>query len=417
MEHFNALEVRTRCVEWIRKWFAQNGPDCNAVLGISGGKDSTIAAALCVEALGKDRVIGVLMPNGNQKDIDDAFAVCAALGIQYIIAPIGGAYNSIEIAANKIHRRTEDFTFCMGALTPTEQARINLAPRLRMATLYYVSQSLNGRVCNTSNASEIYVGYSTRYGDGAGDFAPLAGLLSDEVMAIGDTYECLPHGLVHKAPADGLTGKTDEDILGFTYAELNHYLRTGECDSGTAAKIDALHQKNLFKQRPMPAFYYWCLPVDMGIHNLLCAAANCTMKNRRCADCPIEVTCKANSNYLIDQLASGLQTMQEALRGSDDKVRHAEYEKRLLIDKVFNITRQRDAAIADLKYAETCTAAMESLLTAYIYPDCSVGLYYSLVNALENITLWQHKDIWWGDRDQLLHDPNNEKGTNTNDQA
>ena len=256
MEHFNALEVRTRCVEWLRKWFAQNGPDCNAVLGISGGKDSTIAAALCVEALGKDRVIGVLMPNGNQKDIDDAFAVCAALRIQYIIAPIGGAYNSIEIAANKIHRRTEDFTFYMGALTPTEQARINLAPRLRMATLYYVSQSLNGRVCNTSNASEIYVGYSTRYGDGAGDFAPLAGLLSDEVMAIGDTYECLPHGLVHKAPADGLTGKTDEDILGFTYAELNHYLRTGECGSDTAAKIDALHQKNLFKQLPMPAFYY-----------------------------------------------------------------------------------------------------------------------------------------------------------------
>ena len=257
MEHFNALEVRARCVEWIRKWFAQNGPDCNAVLGISGGKDSTIAAALCVEALGKDRVIGVLMPNGDQKDIDDAYAVCEALDIRYVEANIRNTFNAVCSSVLPVFVRREGQHHYRGAFIPSDQARINLAPRLRMTTLYYVSQSMNGRVCNTSNASEIYVGYSTRYGDGAGDFAPLAGLLSDEVIAIGDTYDCLPHGLVHKAPADGLTGKTDEDILGFTYAELNHYLRTGECgNSAVAAKIDALHQKNLFKQLPMPAFYY-----------------------------------------------------------------------------------------------------------------------------------------------------------------
>lgn len=257
MDNFDALQIRARCVEWIRKWFAKNGPDCNAVLGISGGKDSTIAAALCVEALGKDRVIGVIMPNGEQKDIDDAYAVCEALGIRYIVAPIGLAYNAVRHACLAIRRRVGEHDLYTGAFISSDQARVNLAPRLRMATLYYVSQSMNGRVCNTSNASEIYIGYSTRYGDSAGDFAPLAGLLSDEVIAIGDTYDCLPHELVHKAPADGLTGSTDEDVFGFTYAELNHYLRTGECgNSAVAAKIEAMHQKNLFKQRPMPMFYH-----------------------------------------------------------------------------------------------------------------------------------------------------------------
>lgn len=256
MDSFDALQIRARCVEWIRKWFAKNGPDCNAVLGISGGKDSTIAAALCVEALGKDRVTGVIMPNGEQKDIDDAFAVCEVLGIQYIVAPIGLTYNAVCNACWTLMRRFYGYESYQGGFLPSHQAKINLAPRLRMATLYYVSQSMNGRVCNTSNASEIYIGYSTRYGDSAGDFAPLAGLLSDEVVAIGDTYECLPHGLVHKAPADGLTGHTDEDVFGFTYAELNQYLRTGECgNSAVAAKIEALHQKNLFKQMLMPTFY------------------------------------------------------------------------------------------------------------------------------------------------------------------
>lgn len=240
---FDAEKVKKDCVEWIRDWFNANGPDCNAVIGISGGKDSTIVAGLCVEALGKDRVIGVMMPNGHQEDFLDAAEVIEALDIRPYCVNIQDAVESI---LGRIH-------------TPviTDQTKINLPPRIRMATLYAISQSVNGRVANTCNLSEDYVGYSTRWGDSVGDFAPLANLTSDEVIAIGDTMENLPQRLVHKTPSDGLCGKTDEDNFGFTYAELNKYIRTGEWeDYSVKEKIDRLHERNQFKMRPIPVFEY-----------------------------------------------------------------------------------------------------------------------------------------------------------------
>lgn len=250
MANFNAVQVKNDCVAWIRDWFEHNGPDCNAVIGISGGKDSSIVAALCVEALGKDRVIGVLMPSYMQSDIDDAYNLCEHLDIKYIVCNIGHAVdtvlNSINFGMN--HNST------MKHFVVTSQTRINLPPRIRMATLYAVSQSVNGRVANTCNLSEDYIGYSTRWGDSVGDFAPLASLTSDEVIAIGEVCN-LPDELTHKIPADGLCGKTDEDNFGFTYAVLNKYIRTGICeDEEVKAKIDAMHEKNLFKLMPIPTF-------------------------------------------------------------------------------------------------------------------------------------------------------------------
>lgn len=238
---FDAVKVKNDCVQWIRDWFEENGPGCCAVVGISGGKDSSVVAALCVEALGKDNVIGVLMPNGTQSDIDYSVELVDFLKIPNITINIAEGVSGI----------LNNLKECIGI---SEQTRINLPPRIRMTTLYAVSQSLNGRVANTCNLSEDYVGYSTRWGDSVGDFSPLANLTSDEVVAIGDACG-LPYELTHKVPSDGLCGKTDEDNLGFTYEVLNKYILTGECeDEAIKAKIDEKHQKNLFKLQPIPTF-------------------------------------------------------------------------------------------------------------------------------------------------------------------
>lgn len=240
---FDALKVKDACVQWIRDWFEENGPGCNAVLGISGGKDSSVCAALCAEALGKDRVIGVTMPNGVQPDIDDSFRLIDHLGIKRYNVNIGAAFDALlsEVEDKLGHEASR-------------QTRINMAPRLRMTALYAISQSNNGRVVNTCNLSEDWVGYSTRYGDAAGDFSPLGGLTVQEVVAIGKIMG-LPLDLVEKVPSDGLTGLTDEDNLGFTYAVLDQYIRTGVCeDPDTKARIDHKHVTNLFKLKPIPHF-------------------------------------------------------------------------------------------------------------------------------------------------------------------
>ena len=240
---FEPLKVKDACVRWIRDWFEQNGPGCNAVLGISGGKDSSVCAALCAEALGADRVIGVTMPNGEQLDIDDSFRLIAHLGIRKYNVNIGPAF---EALMTEVEER-------LGG-PASKQTRINMAPRLRMTALYAISQSNNGRVVNTCNLSEDWVGYSTRYGDAAGDFSPLGGLTVQEVVAIGKVLG-LPTDLVEKAPSDGLTGLTDEDNLGFSYAVLDKYIRTGICeDLQTKALIDHKHVTNLFKLKPIPHF-------------------------------------------------------------------------------------------------------------------------------------------------------------------
>ena len=238
---FNAEKVKNECVAWIRDFFEKNGKDCNAVLGISGGKDSSVVAALCVEALGRDRVIGVLMPCGEQGDIDCAYALVNHLGIRHFVVNIKDAVDGLCSAMP-------------ADLVLSTQTKNNLPPRIRMATVYAISQSCNGRVANTCNLSEDWVGYSTRYGDAAGDFSPLSRLTVAEVKAIGHVLG-LPAELVEKVPIDGLCGKTDEDNLGFTYAELDRYIRTGEIeDEAKRARIDMLHERNLFKLQLMPCF-------------------------------------------------------------------------------------------------------------------------------------------------------------------
>ena len=216
---FDAKRVKNECVQWIRDWFEENGKGCNAIVGISGGKDSSVVAALCVEALGKDRVIGVLMPNGWQGDINVAIDLCKVLDIVYHTVDIHGAYDSIR---REVKGELNDLW--------SFQASTNLPARLRMCVLYAMAQNLNGRVANTCNLSEDWVGYSTRYGDSVGDFSPLSNLTVTEVKKVG--YECgLSGWFIEKTPIDGLCGKTDEDNLGFSYAVLDRYIRTGEIES------------------------------------------------------------------------------------------------------------------------------------------------------------------------------------------
>ncbi len=241
MATFNAKKIKDECVLWIQNFFEQHGKGCNAVVGISGGKDSSIAAALCVEALGKDRVIGVLMPKGEQHDIDMAYLLVEHLGIKHYVVNIKNAVDGI---LNNFPKE----------LTMTEQAQNNLPPRIRMSTLYAISQCCNGRVCNTCNLSEDWVGYSTRYGDSVGDFSPLSHLTVTEVKEIGRLLN-LPAVLVDKVPIDGLCGKTDEENLGFTYDELDRYIRTGFIeDREKKERIDRMHKMNLFKLQLMPCF-------------------------------------------------------------------------------------------------------------------------------------------------------------------
>ena len=236
---FDAKKTKEACVKWIRDFFEANGKDCNAVVGISGGKDSSIVAALCVEALGADRVIGVLMPNGEQADIDMAKLLVNHLGIRHYIINVKDAVDGI------IHALPFE---------TTAQTRNNVPARVRMATLYAVSQSHNGRVANTCNLSEDWVGYSTRYGDAAGDFSPCSHLTVHEMKRVGRELG-LPDVLVDKVPIDGLCGKTDEDNLGFTYAELDRYIRTGEIDNlQSKQRIDRFHKMNRFKLEMMPSF-------------------------------------------------------------------------------------------------------------------------------------------------------------------
>lgn len=238
---FNPEKAANGCIEWIRRWFDENGKGCSAVLGISGGKDSSVAAALCAKALGAERVIGVLMPQGEQFDIDYSHELCEILGIRKIEVNIGDTVEALRAAL---------------PFEPSVQTVTNIPPRIRMAVLYAVSQTHNGRVANTCNLSEDWVGYATRYGDGAGDFGPISHFTVQEVKAIG-RYLGLPEKFVEKPPLDGLCGKTDEDNLGFTYAVLDAYIREGiEPPADIKDKIDRLHRINQFKLRYFDTFLY-----------------------------------------------------------------------------------------------------------------------------------------------------------------
>lgn len=240
---FDAHKVKDEIIQWIRTYFERQPSAKGAVIGISGGKDSTVVAKLLVEAIGADRVYGVLMPNGHQADIDDSIRVCNVLGIGYKTVNIGHAFDSLVHSME--YGWYEDIS---------EQAKINIAPRLRMTTLYAIGQSLGYRVAGTGNKSEAYVGYCTKWGDTAHDFNPIADLTKEQVVAVGDALG-LPYDLVHKTPSDGLTGKTDEDNLGFTYEQVAEVIENGDIEDEVAYdKIRKAYLGSRHKFAPIPRY-------------------------------------------------------------------------------------------------------------------------------------------------------------------
>lgn len=241
---FDAKVAHDIIIDWIKGWFKdKNGP---AVLGISGGKDSTICAALLAEALGPENVIGVQMPNGVQADISDSDKVFEVTGIKKVTVNIGEAYEALTRNIRTAAKTGEEF--------PNSLYSTNTPARIRMTTLYGVAALNHGFVCNTCNLSEDYVGYSTKFGDSAGDFSLLNKLTVTEVRAIGD-YMKLPQELVHKAPSDGMCGKTDEDNLGFTYESLDLYIRGGLPFKAIEVQNKVIQMHNnintLYKLHPM----------------------------------------------------------------------------------------------------------------------------------------------------------------------
>lgn len=263
----NAKQKTETCIEWIKDYFKDN-PDGKAIIGISGGKDSTIAAALCVEALGADRVIGVMMSNGVQPDINDSEEVCRILDIRGLRVNMLKAFTSIcdQIDYN--------YGYTLGSTADNNMVKTNLPARLRMATLYAVAALYpNSRVVNTCNRSEDYIGYSTKYGDAAGDFSPLGNLTVREVLEIGDELG-LPEHLVHKAPSDGMCGKTDEENIGFTYKELDDYiLGTGPVSDTVVNRIIDMHNTSRHKFLPIPTYdphiyEWWELKQSKGCRGL-----------------------------------------------------------------------------------------------------------------------------------------------------
>lgn len=248
---FDAAKTAQELIQWTKDYFAQAGPDTKAILGMSGGKDSTVSAAVLAKALGPDRVIGVSMPQGSQS-LNEADNICSKMGIKMYTVNIGKACQEL---INAISDAGEDLT----------KASIqNIPPRVRMATLYAIGQTNNARVVNTCNLSEDYIGYATKFGDGAGDFSLLANLTVTEVLAIGD-HLGVPYEWVHKTPDDGLPHSCpDEEKIGFTYAELDIYIRTGKAPEGfvhgneseglKVDKIDRMHKANLHKLQLMPSF-------------------------------------------------------------------------------------------------------------------------------------------------------------------
>ena len=243
---FDAAAVRDRLVELIRKT-AREGGFSRVVLGISGGKDSTVTAALCARALGKENVYGVMLPDGEQKDISDSRAVCEALGIQKRTVNIGAIHEALKAVTDQNGSAASEGEF---SVAYSRASDINVGPRLRMTVLRYIAQALDARLAGTGNLSEATTGYCTKDGDTSCDFAVLGKLTSVEVVQVGLTMDELPKELVEKTPTDGLSGKSDEDNMGLKYADIHLYLREGSCGNPeTDEKIRRREQANMHKRR------------------------------------------------------------------------------------------------------------------------------------------------------------------------
>ena len=244
--NFQPERIRDGLVAAIRETARSQGFQ-KVVLGISGGKDSTVTAALCARALGRENVFGVMLPDGIQADLEDSRRVCAALGIQHRLVNIGRIHEALKQATDQLGPCAEEEEF---AIPFSRQSDINVGPRLRMTVLRYIAQALGARLAGTGNLSEATVGYCTKDGDTSCDFSVLGALTSVEVVQVGLAMEEIPRDLVIKTPADGLSGMSDEEKLGISYQDIHRFIREGTCGKPeTDAAIRRMEKSNMHKRR------------------------------------------------------------------------------------------------------------------------------------------------------------------------
>ena len=250
---FDPVYARDRLVAEIRHYAKEQG-FAKVVVGISGGKDSTVTAALCVRALGKENVIGVMLPDEEQKDLEDSVWVCDTLGIPHTTINIGVAHNMLLGEINYADAHYAKGFSVDG--TNEKESDINVAPRIRMTVLRYITQCLGARLAGTGNLSETTVGYCTKDGDTSCDFSVLGGLTSVEVVQVGLTMDEVPRELVLKTPSDGLCGMTDEEKLGVSYEDIHHYIRKDKEISNEAFREITFMRDHSEHKRHMPRIIY-----------------------------------------------------------------------------------------------------------------------------------------------------------------
>lgn len=233
-------DVIIRCEKWLQNEVKSAGAS-GIILGLSGGIDSSVLAALGREALGHEGVLGVIMPcHSIKNDEDDAVLLAETLNVKYMRVDLSDTFDTLCSSIG-----SEISTLSLS----------NIKARLRMVTLYAIGQSKNLLVCGTSNRSEYETGYFTKYGDSGSDLMPLVSFLKREIRAMAKILG-VPEKIIAKAPSAGLTeGQTDEGDMGFSYDVLDEYLATGKIDDFSAKeKIDAMHRRSEHKRRAVPIF-------------------------------------------------------------------------------------------------------------------------------------------------------------------
>ncbi len=249
---FDANQEAARLQAWIADQVYEAGA-AGVVVGLSGGIDSAVTAALSARAL-PGKVLGVIMPcRSDPRDLEDARLVAATLGIAVATVDLSSVYDELlsDLRTAMATLPHEDAAG-QGHAGSMRLAEANLKPRLRMASLYYFANAYNYLVAGTGNRSELAVGYFTKYGDGGVDILPIGHLVKHQVRALARVL-AIPERIIARPPSAGLwAGQTDEGEMGFTYAELDRYLLRGEGSAALRQRVESMQRQSRHKKVPPP---------------------------------------------------------------------------------------------------------------------------------------------------------------------
>ena len=254
LEKEELIKQAEGAITWIKEYVKQTGAK-GVVVGNSGGKDSATVIAMATKALGKENVVAVSMPcHSISNDFDDAKLVADTFGVKFLKVDLTDTYNELEKAIHiSIGQESLEEAFQIKELS--NEATINIKPRLRMTTLYGIAQSLGYLVIGTGNLCEAMVGYTTKWGDNGSDFNPIGNFTVDEVLEIGK-YLGVPEKILQKAPNDGLGGKTDEEKMGIKYSQIAEMIETGTTEESAKKEILKRYNASKHKRELVPVYTF-----------------------------------------------------------------------------------------------------------------------------------------------------------------